>query len=206
MVCPAIDSEHLEMESAERIYKSFSKGPFKAFRLALLHGQMKSSEKERVMTEFVRGEIHMLISTSVVEVGIDVPNATIMMIRSSHRFGLAQLHQLRGRVGRGEAVSFCFLCSGETTSLGRERLQAVVDCQDGYLLAEKDLLLRGAGNVFGTVQSGFPEFQFADPFDIEQMKKARHYAQALLQNDSSLEAHPLVKQHLSEAFEVIHLE
>jgi len=150
--------------------------------------------------------IDVLISTTVVEVGVDVPNATVMVIMSAERFGLAQLHQLRGRVGRSHHASYCYLLPDDVSGTSRERLQAVVKSQNGFELAEKDLQLRGAGNVFGNAQSGFPDFQFATPADVPLMKRARDWSQTLLAHDDFFEMHPHVRERIEEVLEQVHLE
>ena len=131
--------------------------------MGLVHGKLKEGEKDRIMLAFVAGECDILVSTTVIEIGVDVPNATVMMVEQSERFGLAQLHQLRGRVGRGESESHCILMYGPSVSdLGKERLRAVTESTDGFFLAERDLELRGPGDVFGTRQSGMPMFRMGD--------------------------------------------
>jgi ATP-dependent DNA helicase RecG len=133
---------------------------FPKFRVGLLHGKMKSAEKDEVMRRFVAGELHLLVTTTVVEVGVDVPNAAVMLIEHAERFGLAQLHQLRGRVGRGAAKSYCILLAKEASSEdARQRLSIMVETTDGFKIAEKDLELRGPGELMGTRQSGIPVFR-----------------------------------------------
>jgi len=160
---------------------------------------MKGPEKEAVMVAFHRGELDILVSTPVVEVGIDVPNATVMLIEGANRFGLAQLHQFRGRVGRGEHPSYCLLISDEASLNGDQRLQVIESTQDGFLLAEKDLELRGPGEFLGTRQSGLPEMRLARLSDLALIELARREAQALLQTDPTLERpeHALLAQRLA---------
>jgi ATP-dependent DNA helicase RecG len=145
------------------MHEKLRTGPLAGLRVGLLHGRLDADEKEVIMRRFQRGEIDVLVSTTVIEVGVDVPNATVMVVEHAERFGLAQLHQLRGRVGRGTAKSYCILMTGERISpLGEERLDAMVRTQDGFELAELDLAQRGPGEFFGTRQAGLPDFRVAN--------------------------------------------
>jgi ATP-dependent DNA helicase RecG len=159
-----------------------SQDVFPAYRVALLHGRMKQDAKERVMQAFARGEYHVLVSTTVVEVGVDVSNASVMVVEHAERFGLAQLHQLRGRVGRGPHQSYCVLLyQHPLTELGRERLKALTETTDGFEIAERDLHQRGPGDFFGTRQSGMPTLRVGDLLrDHELMEEARREAVAAL--------------------------
>lgn len=207
IVCPLIDpADELGAQSVTKTAERLRRGPLKGCRLGLLHGQLKSGEKDAVMSAFVKGDIDALVATTVVEVGVNVPNATVMAIFGAERFGLAQLHQLRGRVGRSDKPSFCLLCPDALSERNRSRLEAIVASQDGFALAEKDLQLRGAGNVFGSAQSGFPDFRFATVSDTDWMKKARDHARRLLETDPDLADHPLVKDRVSAAWDEQHLE
>jgi ATP-dependent DNA helicase RecG len=152
-----------KLRSATEMFEQLSAGELSGLRLGLLHGRMSADDKEVAMARFKRGEIDVLISTTVIEVGVDVPNATVMVIEHAERFGLAQMHQLRGRVGRGAAKSFCVLLTGSRISPEAElRLDAMVQTQNGFELAEIDLAQRGPGEFFGTRQAGLPEFRVAN--------------------------------------------
>jgi ATP-dependent DNA helicase RecG len=163
---------------------------------------MKGEEKERMMGQFAQGEVDVLVATSVVEVGIDVPNATVMLIEGADRFGLAQLHQFRGRVGRGEHPSYCLLVSDSSTPEAQERLQAVEATLDGFDLAQKDLEMRGPGEFLGTRQSGFPDLQLASVTDLPLIEAARNAARRFFDSDPDL-CHPdhrLLAQRVEAAF------
>ena len=151
------------LKSAVEMHEKLRTGALAGLRVGLLHGRLDADEKEIIMRRFQRGEIDVLVATTVIEVGVDVPNATVMVVEHAERFGLAQLHQLRGRVGRGAAKSYCILITGErVTPLGEERLNAMVRSQDGFELAELDLSQRGPGEFFGTRQAGLPDFRVAN--------------------------------------------
>jgi len=186
IVCPLIqESEKLDLLSAETLFKHIYNKVFPEFKSALLHGRMKSADKDDIMHAFKKGEIRILVSTTVIEVGVDVPNATVMLIEHAERFGLAQLHQLRGRVGRGADQAFCYLIEHfPISNVGRERLAAMTGTTDGFVIAEKDLELRGPGEFFGTEQSGMPRFRFASLVrDQHILKLARNDAFDLIAID-----------------------
>ena len=184
IICPLIEeSENLEVKAAVAEYERLSSDVFSDLRLGLLHGKMKGADKEDVMSRFKAGELDILVSTSVVEVGIDVPNATIMLVEAADRFGLAQLHQFRGRVGRGQQQSYCLLLSEHPSEYGQERLKAIEEINDGFALAEKDLELRGPGEFFGTRQSGLPDLKMARLSDTQLLEVARREARAIFAQD-----------------------
>ncbi|MCE2464180.1 MAG: ATP-dependent DNA helicase RecG, partial [Dehalococcoidia bacterium] len=187
VICPLIEeSDAVEARAATEEYERLSTEVFPDLRLGLLHGRMTPGEKEEVMGRFRNGDTDILVSTAVVEVGIDIPNATVMVVEGAHRFGLSQLHQFRGRVGRGENKSYCLLLSDYSTPEAKERLSAVERIHDGFQLAEVDLSLRGPGDYFGTRQSGLPALRVARLSDHDLLKSAREEAAMLLQDDPDL--------------------
>ena len=197
VVCPLVeDSDRVEAASAIAEYRRLGK-VFPDLRLGLLHGQMRSEEKRRVMEGFRSGDLDVLVATTVIEVGVDVPNATIMVIRDADRFGLSQLHQLRGRVGRGAQPAQCVLLGDPTTKEGAARISAMVAMSDGYKLAEEDLRIRGHGTVFGARQSGFSDLRIADLLaDVTELSAARHEAFALVEGDPELDGHPAIREEV----------
>ncbi len=188
IVCPLVEeSEKVDLLSAVELASRLASGELGGCRVDLLHGRMKPEEKETVINRFRDGHIDVLVSTTVVEVGVDVPNATVMVIFDAHRFGLAQLHQLRGRVGRGRHASICYLISDARGEDTETRLRAMCQIGNGFLLAEKDLELRGPGELFGTRQSGAVAYRIADPIrDIRALEVARKEARELLLGDPAL--------------------
>ena len=175
IVCPAVEeNEDLGIKAATVWAETLQQTVFPDLRIALLHGQMKGAEKEEAMASFARGEADVMVATTVIEVGVDVPNATLMVIEDADRFGLSQLHQLRGRVGRGKAKSYCILTSRNRNPETIQRLKALCKTTDGFKIAEEDLKLRGPGDFFGSRQSGLPAFRVADlSFDLETLKQAQ---------------------------------
>ncbi len=207
VICPLIEeSEKLEVRSVTQEYEKLTKSIFPELKIAMLHGRMRPKEKEQIMTDFKDKKTDILVSTSVVEVGIDVPNATVMMIEGADRFGLAQLHQFRGRVGRGEHQSYCFLLTDSPAKTTSARLRAILKCENGFELAEKDLKIRGAGELFGIRQSGLPDLAMASLADLPLVEQTRKEANNLLEKDPELKYHPLLSEKLTQFHKTVHLE
>lgn len=185
VICPLIEeSEKLDVQNAIDVHSTLTHYFQSRFKIGLMHGRLSADEKESVMKEFSANEIQVLVSTTVVEVGVNVPNATIMVIYDAERFGLSQLHQLRGRVGRGSDQSFCILLADPKSETGKERMKIMTETNDGFVLSEKDLELRGPGDFFGKKQSGVPEFKVADMVhDYRALETARNDALALIHSD-----------------------
>jgi ATP-dependent DNA helicase RecG len=189
VVYPVIEeSETRSMKAAEKMHRHLSQVVFPDLRVGLLHGRLPAAEKERVMEDFQAGRIDILVSTTVIEVGVDVPNAAVMVIEHAEKFGLAQLHQLRGRVGRGADQSHCLLVTSELSETARERIRTMLDTTDGFRIAEIDLRLRGPGEFFGTRQSGLPALRVANILrDREVLEAARAEAVAYIEHPPSSE-------------------
>lgn len=189
IVCPLVDESETEnMISAEEYAEELSKNDFSGINIGLLHGKMKPSQKDNVMNAFAAGDIKLLVATTVIEVGVDVPAATVMVIENAERFGLSQLHQLRGRVGRGKEQSYCILVSDSKSDTARQRLKTMKDYSDGFKIADVDLKLRGPGDFFGNRQHGLPKLKIADMLeDIEVLKKCRRCADEILAEDFNLD-------------------
>lgn len=206
VVCPLVEeSEKMDLQAAEALYEDLKAYFYKKHEVGLVHGRMRADEKDDVMNAFHRGEIELLVSTTVIEVGVNVPNATIMTIEGAERFGLSQLHQLRGRVGRGQDQAYCVLVSDAKGDVARERLQLMEKTQDGFELAEQDLLIRGSGQLFGLAQSGLPDLRVAHILhDLDILMEARRdvldYAQ-----DQGIELlekymHPVLENRFGDSF------
>lgn len=192
IVCPLVEEtdnlDNANLVSAVELAKQYQKEEFQNYRVECLHGKMRPKEKDEIMQRFKNGEIDILVSTTVIEVGVDVPNASLMIIENAERFGLAQLHQLRGRVGRGEYKSYCVLKYTGNSKEVRERMKTMVDTDNGMIVAEKDLELRGSGDFFGTAQHGLPEFKIANLFsDMEYLKEIQALAIQIIDNDPTLD-------------------
>jgi ATP-dependent DNA helicase RecG len=203
IVCPVIEeSEAKAAKAALKTYQHLSQNVFPDLNVGLLHGRLKTHEKETVMDSFKRGETNVLVATTVVEVGVDVPNATVMVIEHAESFGLSQLHQLRGRVGRGASKSYCILMTENLTEAARERIQTMERTQDGFEIAEKDLEIRGPGEFFGVKQSGLPEFRVANLLrDREALEIARQEARALVDNAASPKELKSLVEHIREKWQ-----
>ncbi len=203
VVTPLIeDSESVEASSAETVYKDL-KAKFNEFNVALLHGSMKDIEKNEIMSKFKAGIIQVLVSTVVIEVGINVPNASLMIVESAHRFGLAQLHQLRGRVGRSNKQSYCVLLYDKSTEISNKRLDIMVESTDGFYISEKDVELRGVGDIFGTTQSGFVLnriFELAK--NVKLLEKTQRAAMRILEDDPKIEKkeNELLRERMENVF------
>ena len=210
IVCPLVEeNEEMGLKSVIELAEKYQQETFCNYKVAYLHGKMKAKEKDEIMQKFKDGEIQILIATTVIEVGVNVPNASIMVVENAERFGLAQLHQLRGRVGRGEYQSYCILKyegNGETV---RQRMKVMCDTNDGFIISEKDLELRGSGDFFGTEQHGLPEFKIANLFeDIGTLKKVQAISLKIMEDDPLLEKekniklNELVKEKFSSRIEI----
>lgn len=195
-----------EVKAVKEEYKKLSEEIFPDLEVELMHGKVPVKEKEKIMRDMKRKKIDILVSTSVVEVGIDIPNATVMMIEGAERFGLAQLHQFRGRVGRAEHQSYCFLLTTSPDQLNRRRLKALVNCDNGFKLAEKDLEIRGPGSFTGTRQWGVPDLMMSSLTDLELVQKTKEAAKEILLKDPHLKNNPLLFERLKKFREKIHLE
>jgi ATP-dependent DNA helicase RecG len=200
VVCPLVEgSARVEAKAATEELERLAAEELAGLRLGLLHGQMRPADKEAAMAAFRAGDLDVLVATTVIEVGVDVPNATVMIVDGAERFGLSQLHQLRGRVGRGGGGSFCFLFGDPATEDGEARLQAMVDSTDGFLLAERDLEIRGAGEVFGGKQSGFGDLKLGRiPRDAKYVEWARRTAEDILDADPALAAHAPLREEVED--------
>lgn len=186
VVCPLVEEGDEDIAAAESYAENLSKGFFNGYKVGLLHGKMKPKQKDEVMSRFVSGEIQLLIATTVIEVGVDVPNAVIMVIENAERFGLSQLHQLRGRIGRGQYKSTCILISDAKTDGAKKRMEIMTKTTDGFKIADEDLKMRGPGDFFGARQHGLPNMKMASLTDSELLTEAHRFASALLADDPEL--------------------
>ena len=211
VICPRIEKNEkslawAEVKAVKEEYDKLSKIIFPDLKIGMLHGRMKPAEKEKIMKDFKNKKIDILVSTSVVEVGIDIPNATVMMIEGAERFGLSQLHQFRGRVGRGKLQSFCFLFTDSPAKKTQQRLKALMTSENGFELAEKDLEIRGPGEIFGKSQWGIPDLAMDSLKDVFLVEKAKIAAQEVLAKDPQLKEYPLLREKLSQFRQRVHLE
>jgi ATP-dependent DNA helicase RecG len=199
LIFPLVEeSDKIDAKAAVAEHEILAREVFPDLQVGLVHGRLKADEKETVMRAFYKGDLNILVATSVIEVGVDVPNSTVMVIEGANRFGLAQLHQFRGRVGRGQHQSYCVLIADESTGDAEKRLTALEETNDGFLLAEKDLELRGPGEFFGQRQSGMPELRMASLLDLPLLEMAQREASNLFSNDPDLltPEHALLKKQL----------
>jgi len=196
----------LEVKAVKEEYEKLSKEIFTDLKVGMLHGKMKTTEKEKIMKDFKDGEIDILVSTSVVEVGVDIPNAAVMMIEGSEKFGLAQLHQFRGRVGRSEFQSYCFLFTDKPGIVTNRRLRALISSESGFELAEKDLQIRGPGDFSGSRQWGIPDLAMNSLADAFLVSKVREEAKTILEKDSELKNYPALAERIKEFRQRVHLE
>ena len=201
IVCSLVDEGESDLISAKEYADNLAKNEFVGYRVGLLHGKMKPAEKDRVMQSFAEGETQILVSTTVVEVGVDVPNATVMLIENADRFGLSQLHQLRGRVGRGKNKSYCILVSDNKSDSSRERLQVMKHTSNGFDIADYDLKSRGPGDFFGKRQHGLPDLKIADMLeDTETLRQCRECALKMLESDPRLDGYPELCERINNMF------
>ena len=216
VICPRIeepdeyvtDDEYVKLDAkaVKKEYERLKTDVFPDLNLGLLHGKLKANEKESAMAQFAHGKTDILVSTSVIEVGIDVPNATVMVIEGADSFGLAQLHQFRGRVGRGEYQSYCFLLAAAKTAAAHKRLEGFAKTFDGFKLAEQDLSDRGPGEFLGTRQSGIPDLAMHSLKNLDLILLAKKCAASVLGKDPDLEKFPLLKERVQEFRQEVHLE
>lgn len=202
----AIANSWADVKAVEEEYKRLSEEIFPDLQVAMLHGRLKSQEKTERMSDFSQNKTNIIVSTSVVEIGVDVPNATIMMIEDADRFGLAQLYQFRGRVGRGEHQSYCLLFTNSSSSSTHRRLNSLLEAKNGFELAEKDLALRGPGQFLGQSQTGLPDMAMSSLSDTTLIKTARDSAEKVIKKDSQLNSHPNLKERLKKFRKQLHQE
>jgi ATP-dependent DNA helicase RecG len=204
IIYPVIEESYaLDIAGAKKMYEELRKNEFKGFQLGLIHGRLKQEEQDEAMQKFKNQELDLLVSTTVLEVGIDIVNATCMIVEGAHRFGLSQLHQLRGRVGRGSEESFCILISDPETEEAKRRLAAMAKYSDGFRIAEEDLKIRGPGEFFGQRQHGLTELKIANPLtQMQLLKKAREEAIRLINLDFHLVSrqNALLREKLLQRF------
>ena len=202
LVCPAVEEDeegNPDLKAATAYAEELAAGAFRDYRVGLLHGKMKAADKEKVMADFVARDVQLLVATTVIEVGVDVPNAVLMVVENAERFGLSQLHQLRGRVGRGTVQSHCILISDTKNEETRQRLKTLAATTDGFKIAEEDLKQRGPGDFFGSRQHGLPELKVADlAADTRLLQKSEEAAELLLSRDPTLQSVPAVQRRVEK--------
>ena len=200
IVCPLVEeSEKTDLAAAISVYDKLRKNIFSEYKCGLIYGKMKNSEKEQIMNDFCENRLQILVATSVIEVGVNVPNATVMLVYGAERFGLSQLHQLRGRVGRGKIQSYCILYTKNTNETTTLRLNIMTKINNGFLLSEKDLMLRGSGELFGYHQHGMPDLKVANIIrDLPLLEKARNYAQKFIHLEKNIKSE--VKKRFGKVF------
>jgi ATP-dependent DNA helicase RecG len=205
VVCPLIEKNEFNTNrSVDKVFKELNEDIYSNFKVGYVHGRMKSDEKQTIMQQFTDGKIDVLVSTTVIEVGVDVPNATVMVVESPERFGLAQVHQLRGRVGRGNIGGLCLLMMSDNNQPTR-RLKALEQSNDGFALSELDLKIRGPGAIYGTSQHGILDLRMVDFSDTTLIKRARDSAKQLFDNDPNLLQYPQLKQRIEKLQKITHL-
>jgi ATP-dependent DNA helicase RecG len=206
IVCPLVEeSDVVEAKAASELAARIARIDFNDLKVGLIHGKMKIKEKELTMESFVNGETNILVSTTVIEVGINIPNASLMIVENAERFGLAQLHQLRGRVGRGVHQSYCILYNESRNEIARKRMKVLEKTGDGFVISEKDLELRGPGEFFGTRQHGIPDLKIANLYsDMDILKKAQQAALGILDQDKLLATpeNMMLKERVKDRMEV----
>ena len=202
VVCPLVEeSESIEAKDVNSLAKKLAEEDLKDLRVALIHGKLKASKKDEIMEEFKNGKVDILISTTVIEVGVNVPNASIMVIENAERFGLSTLHQLRGRVGRGDKEAFCILVTENKGKVNNQRMKIMKSTNDGFIISQKDLELRGIGDFFGTRQHGIPDLKIANIYeDIGILKEAQKVAQSIMEKDNFLDNNLLLKEEVEKRF------
>ncbi|MCX6789003.1 MAG: ATP-dependent DNA helicase RecG, partial [Candidatus Gribaldobacteria bacterium] len=211
VICPRIEKSETatnwsEAKAVKVEYEKLSKEVFPNLKVGMLHGKMKPKEKEKIMRDFKSGKIEVLVATTVIEVGVDIPKATLMLVEGADRFGLAQLHQLRGRVGRADRQSYCFLFTESASSQTRQRISAIIKAKNGFELAEKDLAIRGPGSLIGKKQWGLPDLVMANLTDLALVEKTRETAKQILQQSPSLKNYPILAFKVKIFEKQLHLE
>jgi ATP-dependent DNA helicase RecG len=205
VVCPMVEENDTDLLKSAKEYSSFLSEKLFPLKVGMLHGKMKDAEKNEVMDKFKEGEFHVLVSTTVIEVGVDVPNANLMIVENAERFGLSQLHQLRGRVGRGERESYCVLFASTKNQEAISKLRVIESSNDGFYISEQDLLMRGPGDYFGTRQSGFPALKNSNPVsEVELLYKSKESVELIVSGELSVttEEEKLVNLGIKKMYDI----